>query len=160
MHKWGNQGTERLSSPLLSSSISFHPLPSFLLLSSPFFSPSMSLKNKQTHRKRRKKKKKGYKWLTSTSIKPRLSEGKPSTAVLPGNPLQGLGPPWALVTTPGVSSKPHSSSTSTGRVPEPLYLGMGCGPQSALLRTCTISGKKIYVLYVAIFPRAPLFFSF
>lgn len=94
------RGSPLLSTPFLSSSLSPSPLSSTL---HPF--------------KNKKKEKKG---LNSTSIKPWLSEGKPRTAALPGIPLQGLSAPLAMVTTPWASSKPYSSSTSTGRVPEPL----------------------------------------
>lgn len=103
MHKWGSQGTERLSSPLLSPPIPLHPLK----------------KNRKQNKTKR---------LNSSSIKPWLSEGKPSTATLPGVPLQGLSPPLAMVTTPGASSKPYSSSTSTGRVHEPIHPGGGLWP--------------------------------
>lgn len=52
------------------------------LLSSPLLSPYVP-----------SKKEKCKKMTTSTSSRPRLSEeGEPSTAALPGDPLQGLGP--------------------------------------------------------------------
>lgn len=142
MHKWGSQGTERLSSPLFSS-----PLPSSPLLSPPL--PLHPLKKRERER------------LDSTSIKPWLSEGKPSTAALPGIPLQGLSPPLAMVTTPGASSKPLLFQHFHRQSPRATSSwGWTAAPQAALLRTCATSGKKIYVLYVAIFPRAPVFFSF
>lgn len=129
-----------LSSPLFSSPLLYPPLPS---------SPSSSPQKRERER------------LDSTSIKPWLSEGKPSTAALPGIPLQGLSPPLAMVTTPGASSKPLLFQHFHRQSPRATSSwGWTVAPQAALLRTCATSGKKIYVLYVAIFPRAPVFFSF
>lgn len=130
MHKWGNQGTERLSSPPMSP-------------------------------QKRKKEKRNKKTTTSTSIRPQLSE-KGSLVLLPsqvthskalahlglGNHTRGLPPSLTLPALPPAKSQSH------------FTLWVGCVPQSTLLRTCSISGKKIYVLYVVIFPRAPVFFSF
>lgn len=76
------------------------------------------------------KKKKEKNRTTSTSIRPWQSEEeKLSTAALPVNlPIPRPWPTLGLVTTLGASSKPHSSSTSTGRVPESLYPGGGLWP--------------------------------
>lgn len=99
--------------------------------------------------------------ITSTSFRPRLSEeGKPSTAALPGKPTPRPWPTSGLVTTLGFPPSPTLPALPPAESQSHFTLGVGCGPQSALLRTCSISGKKIYVLYVAIFPRAPVFFFF
>lgn len=135
MHKWGNQGTERLSSPLPSPDVP---------------STTTTTTTSTTGKKR----------LTNTSIKPRLSKQKPSTAALLGNPLQGLSPPWAMVTTPGASFKPHSSSTSTGRVPEPLHpdSGRAMAPSQLCSGPALFQGRR-FMYYMWLYFLEHLCFS-
>lgn len=76
----------------------------------------------------KKEKKKKKKRITSTSIRPQLSEEGAQHRCPPREPSPRPWPASGLVTTPGAPSEPRSSSTSTGRVPEPLHPGGGLWP--------------------------------